>query len=542
MPQTPAIVSKLAARPPASPPGKAPEKGANNAQTGFAQFLDTKSGAMELPAIQQAASQSPVNSRLAPSSAAPLKGRHDGGSAYRTGATVADAAESGAGKNDSSESGGAVALAGSLSVGAVWPPTANAGPEIQHDSKPAVPEPEAGKKDSPESGNAVALALGAVSLPKVNIDPKIKNDPVAAALEPAKRKNAPPESSNAVALAGSLGVGAVWLPPAIMGPEIQNDPKAAAPRGASDASGSAKARSALEIPQEAIFATKSIKAFSPSSQQGAALSANAVQSFAVLDRQTHFAADSAPSLKLAQALNMDGAGKIDESGASAAGNASASVPPAPAREHMNSHSERPSESPPLPVLQAAAAGPNPGGAVAAPGQTPAPPTQQVLDAIKTALPASASAIIAGQTGQPAPESPGPVKRLTIALEPEGLGSVSVELSIKNSELGVRLEASQTDTAQLLKRDNVELAKALEAAGYAIGSVSVHIVSQPPAANVQPQAPANGQSAFSSFTSMGGGGGNTGAGPQGGRADKRQDRKGGGYGLADGGNRDPHLYI
>jgi Flagellar hook-length control protein FliK len=503
MPQTPAIDSKLAARPPELPAGKVLDKAANNAQGGFAQLLDQKKGVeatartsgdaaaargtrpliraqisgsegeeakdgskssgasanlpemlqlTESPTIQQAASRSERNSTRALSSPAPSRGRHKGASTNQTGSPSEDAAASGTVRNDTSD------------------------------------------------------------------------------------------SSNAVTAARSLGIGAVCFPAAGAGTGMQNNP-GAAQCVTSDADGAAKVPPALESPQDAILVPKNIKAISPSNRPSAASAANAAQSFAVLDPQTHFAADEAPSLKLTQALNSEGTGKTDVSGPAPVSDSGEGGQPAAGRDHRSSHSSGGSPETALqPDLQAAAMGSTPGAAASVPGRAQPLPIQQVLDAIEAALPPLASAVPAAEANQLAPESTGPLKRLTIALDPEGLGSVSIELSIKNSELGVRLETSEAGTAQVLKQDNGELAKALETAGYAVASLSVHILSQPPAADVLLQGAGIGQGAFSMLNSAGGGGGNPGTGSQGSGANKRQDQKGNGYGPADGGNRKSYLYI
>jgi flagellar hook-length control protein FliK len=132
------------------------------------------------------------------------------------------------------------------------------------------------------------------------------------------------------------------------------------------------------------------------------------------------------------------------------------------------------------------------------------PSQQIFQAIQSEMPASAASQIAAQASLPGTYQP--VKNLTIALDPPGLGSVAVELSYKGGELGVKVEASQADTAQLLQRDGGALAQLLQTAGFTVANVSVHTAASPATPDAAAQQSGGGQQFSGAFTSSGGGGG------------------------------------
>ncbi len=312
-----------------------------------------------------------------------------------------------------------------------------------------------------------------------------------------------------------------------------------------NANGTAEMPLVTELAQQAIALANSLDAISQSKgQTGAPAAPAAAGSFAILGQQTHFAPETSPGFKLAQALErtqQESAGQGNASAPTAISNVSVSVEPL--TKDAGSHRNGPSSEKSLPAEEQAtqSAETDAGFAAQGGGQPPASPIQQIFNAIEEAMPPGAPAQSAMQANQLALDGYGPVKSLTIAFDPQGLGTVSIELSIKDSQLGVRVEASEAGTAQLLKQDDGALTKLLESAGYTVGSVSVSLSPQPSPANMQAQTGPGGQSSFSMSNSTGGGGG-AGTRGQEGEANKRHDRKGSGYGRSEGANRDRSLYI
>jgi hypothetical protein len=150
----------------------------------------------------------------------------------------------------------------------------------------------------------------------------------------------------------------------------------------------------------------------------------------------------------------------------------------------------------------------------------ASPTEQVFNAIESALPAGGGSASASQAAnQTAAATLEPVKTITIALQPDGLGAVSIQLSLKSSQLGIRLEASETGTAQILRQSSSDLSGLLQSAGYAVGSIAIHAAPQTGQGDLQQQQGQGGgqNSAFNpSGSNPGGsasGGGGAGAGGQ-----------------------------
>jgi hypothetical protein len=142
------------------------------------------------------------------------------------------------------------------------------------------------------------------------------------------------------------------------------------------------------------------------------------------------------------------------------------------------------------------------------GQTASSPMQQVFDAIQSAMPAEKgeTAPAAGSPSVPADYQP--LKTITIAFQPDNLGTVTMQLSLKSSQLGVRLDASDPSTAQLLRQHDGDLSDLLQSAGYVVGNIAIHASSQAAPADAQAQAGAGGQNASNT------GGSGTGGGSQG----------------------------
>jgi hypothetical protein len=68
----------------------------------------------------------------------------------------------------------------------------------------------------------------------------------------------------------------------------------------------------------------------------------------------------------------------------------------------------------------------------------------------------------------------PVKVIHLELQPEGLGTVSIRLAVKDQELSLALEVSRGDTATLIQRDRDTLSSLLRSAGYLIDGVDVRM--------------------------------------------------------------------
>ena len=191
---------------------------------------------------------------------------------------------------------------------------------------------------------------------------------------------------------------------------------------------------------------------------------------------------------------------------------------------------------------------NAASAVFTPGQGTPPATQQVFDAIKSAMPATAEGMQAAQASDAAAAAYEPMKTITIALQPDGLGAVSIQLSLKSNQLGLRLEASETSTAQLLRQGSADLSGLLQSAGYAVGSIAVHSAPQTAQGDAQAQGGQGGQN--NAFNPSGSGGSGTGGGSAGtggqpqpqrqpGSRDVQQE---GGYGRTETANSDGSYYV
>ena len=181
------------------------------------------------------------------------------------------------------------------------------------------------------------------------------------------------------------------------------------------------------------------------------------------------------------------------------------------------------------------------------GQAAPPPAQQIFNAIQSAMSEAASAQPAAQTGNPSiPSGYQPLKTITIALQPDGLGTVAIQLSLRSSHLGVRVEASEAGTAQLLRQHDGDLTALLQSAGYAVSSIAVHAApQQAPAEGAAQQAGTGGQGGFnpSNPEGRGTGGGSSGTQGEGQRQPgSRNEQREGGYGRPDTANSDKSLYV
>jgi hypothetical protein len=167
---------------------------------------------------------------------------------------------------------------------------------------------------------------------------------------------------------------------------------------------------------------------------------------------------------------------------------------------------------------------NPGVASAVGDSSFAPAAQQIFDGIQSSLPADASTQTPNDVQQTAAD--GPLKTITIALNPASLGTVTVELTLKSGKLGVKLQVEEPATAQMLRHDDGALEILLQSAGYSVQSMQVSLQS-PALAGAAAQGAQSGQD-FSSQTNANGGGQQQQASQRydGQPSDKRQDQRAG----------------
>ena len=67
-----------------------------------------------------------------------------------------------------------------------------------------------------------------------------------------------------------------------------------------------------------------------------------------------------------------------------------------------------------------------------------------------------------------------VKVLHIQLQPEGLGTVTIRMSVKDQALRLDLEVGRGETAHMIQRDRETLSALLRSAGYMIDGVEVRV--------------------------------------------------------------------
>jgi len=103
------------------------------------------------------------------------------------------------------------------------------------------------------------------------------------------------------------------------------------------------------------------------------------------------------------------------------------------------------------------------------------PLQQVTEPIRQAVTelATARADVVPDLGTEKPAGIAePTKILHIQLSPVELGSIVVKLRISQGGMEIRLEASRSETAQMLANDREALREIVKASGYALDQVSV----------------------------------------------------------------------
>jgi hypothetical protein len=239
----------------------------------------------------------------------------------------------------------------------------------------------------------------------------------------------------------------------------------------------------------------------------------------------------------------------DLSAADAASAAGQNVLPVKAADDASSHRDHSGGQTPTPAADKQAVQSSETSAPAATllsGQAAPSPVQQVFDAIQSAAPASTDGQAAMAASDPsAPAGNEPLRTITIALQPDGLGTVSIQLSLKSSQLGVRVETSESSTAQLLRQHDSDLTGLLQSAGYTVGSITIQAASQAALADPQAQAGSGGQNAFNTSNSGGSGTGTGSAGTEG-QAQRQPGSQNGqreaGYGRSETPNSDSSLYV
>lgn len=111
------------------------------------------------------------------------------------------------------------------------------------------------------------------------------------------------------------------------------------------------------------------------------------------------------------------------------------------------------------------------GAATAPAGLPAATLRQLADAIAADAPAAAPPA-SGQTARLGQMPEGPLRLLTIRLEPGDLGTVQVRMRLQEGRLEVGLETGRHETAELLRRDGGALTDLLRGAGYQADLVAI----------------------------------------------------------------------
>lgn len=110
--------------------------------------------------------------------------------------------------------------------------------------------------------------------------------------------------------------------------------------------------------------------------------------------------------------------------------------------------------------------------------------QQIADRV-----ASEADTLTAQAGRPdapafAVKHETAAKVLHIQLQPEGLGTVTIRMSVKDQALRLDLEVGRGETAHMIQRDRETLSALLRSAGYMIDGVEVRVVTDAGSANAQ----------------------------------------------------------
>lgn len=164
------------------------------------------------------------------------------------------------------------------------------------------------------------------------------------------------------------------------------------------------------------------------------------------------------------------------------------------------------------------------------------PAQQVAERIGAGI-AADQAFASHLSNHREAANPKPVlKVLQIQLQPADMGTVTVRMELKNDGLMLHVEASRSETAEMIRNDQDTLSKLLRSAGYAVDATSIRVAEADRSASSQQfgqQSGGQGQSQ-SSWQSQSGaseqqrhsGRGDAGAGDQTGAQGGQANRNGG----------------
>lgn len=110
---------------------------------------------------------------------------------------------------------------------------------------------------------------------------------------------------------------------------------------------------------------------------------------------------------------------------------------------------------------------------------PSATLQQIANAIGDEMPVTqdiAAVPVSAVTTLNASDKAGPVKTLTLQLDPASLGSVTVKMKLTGAAIEVQIAASRPETAQLLEHDRGALSRLLQASGYETDVATVQVQS------------------------------------------------------------------
>jgi flagellar hook-length control protein FliK len=132
----------------------------------------------------------------------------------------------------------------------------------------------------------------------------------------------------------------------------------------------------------------------------------------------------------------------------------------------------------------------------------ATPSQQIAQAVEAAMPPAINAPAQADGTPTAPANLQPVKTIALALSPQNLGGVEIELSLTGGKLDVKIRAAEPETAKLLRRDDAALEKLFQSAGFSLQGLSIQVAQQA-AQSSQTGAQPNNQGSADSSTANGG---------------------------------------
>lgn len=125
------------------------------------------------------------------------------------------------------------------------------------------------------------------------------------------------------------------------------------------------------------------------------------------------------------------------------------------------------------------------------------PTQQIADRILTEAGTGPEFVSRVDTTPDPTGIKTALKVLHIQLQPADLGTVTVRMELKHSELSLQVEAERADTADMIRNDQDTLSKLLRSAGYNIDTASVRVADVDRAAASQQSGQSGSQTSFQS---------------------------------------------